>query len=108
MLLEYVMSIFRRIGEPNHGRGPVLKDQSTYSVVNIGDKVPLGETASIPEGQSLPPRVAWVLCDDCEKWRCIPASLADIIDETKCGWYKLCYFIFFSLIVYKHTFFLFI
>nr|CAD1836876.1 unnamed protein product [Ananas comosus var. bracteatus] len=72
--------------EPNHRRGPVLKDQLTYSVVNIGDKVPLGETASILEGQSLRPRVAWVLCDDCQKWRCIPAALADIIDATNCGW----------------------
>ncbi|XP_019702782.1 uncharacterized protein [Elaeis guineensis] len=38
------------------------------------------------EGQALPPRVAWVCCDDCHKWRCISAALADIIDETNCRW----------------------
>lgn len=36
--------------------------------------------------QILPPRVAWVCCDDCNKWRCISAKLADIIEETHCRW----------------------
>lgn len=36
--------------------------------------------------QYVPMRNAWVLCDDCEKWRRIPATLADHIDETNCGW----------------------
>ncbi|KAJ0976840.1 hypothetical protein J5N97_012314 [Dioscorea zingiberensis] len=36
--------------------------------------------------QSLSSRVAWVLCDDCHKWRCISAELADAINETKCRW----------------------
>lgn len=36
--------------------------------------------------QYLPPRNAWVLCDACNKWRRIPAELADFIDETKCTW----------------------
>ncbi|XP_065023587.1 uncharacterized protein LOC135649299 isoform X1 [Musa acuminata AAA Group] len=38
------------------------------------------------EGQSLPQRRAWVLCDDCHKWRSIPTELADIIGETNCRW----------------------
>jgi hypothetical protein len=39
-------------------------------------------------GKSAPkPRVAWVCCDECGKWRCIPAELADVIDETNCRWY---------------------
>ncbi|KAG1331164.1 hypothetical protein COCNU_02G011320 [Cocos nucifera] len=38
------------------------------------------------EGQALPRCVAWVCCDDCHKWRCISAALADIIDETNCRW----------------------
>ncbi|CAJ2667677.1 unnamed protein product [Trifolium pratense] len=32
------------------------------------------------------PRNAWVSCDDCHKWRRIPALLADRIDETNCTW----------------------
>ncbi|XP_057973979.1 histone-lysine N-methyltransferase ASHH2 isoform X2 [Malania oleifera] len=34
----------------------------------------------------LSPRIAWVRCDDCHKWRCIPATLADTIEETNCIW----------------------
>ncbi|XP_075514162.1 histone-lysine N-methyltransferase ASHH2-like isoform X2 [Primulina tabacum] len=36
--------------------------------------------------QYVPMRNAWVLCDDCEKWRRIPATLADQIEETNCEW----------------------
>ncbi|RDX84648.1 Histone-lysine N-methyltransferase ASHH2, partial [Mucuna pruriens] len=36
--------------------------------------------------QLLSPRNAWVRCDDCYKWRRIPAVLADQIDETNCTW----------------------
>ncbi|KAL2339733.1 hypothetical protein Fmac_007673 [Flemingia macrophylla] len=36
--------------------------------------------------QLLSPRNAWVRCDDCHKWRRIPAGLADLIDETNCTW----------------------
>ncbi|KAM0940024.1 putative [histone H3]-lysine(4) N-trimethyltransferase chromatin remodeling SET family [Dioscorea sansibarensis] len=38
------------------------------------------------DSHSLSPQVAWVLCDDCQKWRCISAELADAINETKCRW----------------------
>lgn len=37
------------------------------------------------------PRNAWVRCDDCHKWRRIPAVLADLIDETNCTWYTMFY-----------------
>ncbi|KAG1369948.1 putative histone-lysine N-methyltransferase ASHH2-like [Cocos nucifera] len=47
---------------------------------------PTSNKASALEGQSLPSRVAWVCCDDCHKWRCISAALADSIDETNCRW----------------------
>ncbi|KAK4387335.1 Histone-lysine N-methyltransferase ASHH2 [Sesamum angolense] len=63
----------------------------------------LGETGDLSKGSSgpainfqlpyggerdqyVPPRNAWVLCDDCQKWRRIPATLADQIEETNCGW----------------------
>uniref|UniRef100_A0ACD5W5U5 Uncharacterized protein n=1 Tax=Avena sativa TaxID=4498 RepID=A0ACD5W5U5_AVESA len=45
-------------------------------------------SACITDGASLPqpPRAAWVCCDDCQKWRCIPADFADIIGKTNCRW----------------------
>ncbi|XP_040998884.1 histone-lysine N-methyltransferase ASHH2-like isoform X2 [Juglans microcarpa x Juglans regia] len=38
------------------------------------------------ENRYPPPRKAWVLCDECHKWRRIPAMLADLIDKTNCTW----------------------
>ncbi|CAI9754388.1 unnamed protein product [Fraxinus pennsylvanica] len=35
---------------------------------------------------TVPARSAWVLCDDCDKWRRIPATLADQIEEANCRW----------------------
>ncbi|XP_047327985.1 histone-lysine N-methyltransferase ASHH2-like isoform X2 [Impatiens glandulifera] len=32
------------------------------------------------------PRIAWVCCDDCLKWRRIESTLADSIEETDCRW----------------------
>uniref|UniRef100_A0A803QKC0 Histone-lysine N-methyltransferase ASHH2 n=1 Tax=Cannabis sativa TaxID=3483 RepID=A0A803QKC0_CANSA len=29
---------------------------------------------------------AWVRCDNCHKWRCIPSKDADTIEEIKCTW----------------------
>ncbi|KAF6147948.1 hypothetical protein GIB67_001523 [Kingdonia uniflora] len=43
-------------------------------------------TLTVSDNQHLPPRKAWVLCDDCSKWRCISATLADSIEETNCRW----------------------
>ncbi|KAM0841963.1 hypothetical protein ACQ4PT_058660 [Festuca glaucescens] len=42
----------------------------------------IADGASVPQ----PPRAAWVCCDDCQKWRCIPADLADIIGKTNSIW----------------------
>lgn len=39
-----------------------------------------------PNGQNALPMNAWVLCDECQKWRRIPATLADQIDQTNCRW----------------------
>ncbi|KAF9599873.1 hypothetical protein IFM89_001819 [Coptis chinensis] len=38
------------------------------------------------DGQLLSPPSAWVLCDDCSKWRCISTELADSIEATNCRW----------------------
>ncbi|XP_044971195.1 uncharacterized protein LOC123431465 isoform X1 [Hordeum vulgare subsp. vulgare] len=35
--------------------------------------------ASVPQ----PKRAAWACCDDCQKWRCIPSELADVIGENR-------------------------
>ncbi|CAL5057754.1 unnamed protein product [Urochloa decumbens] len=48
---------------------------STDLPVNVACKT---DGASVP-----PPRAAWVCCDDCQKWRCIPAELADVLGETR-------------------------
>ncbi|KAL3641727.1 hypothetical protein CASFOL_012542 [Castilleja foliolosa] len=55
-------------------------------------KVSGGQLNSLPFSsgelmdQYTPPRNAWVLCDECQKWRRIPATLADQIEETNSGW----------------------
>ncbi|XP_040376211.1 uncharacterized protein LOC102714703 [Oryza brachyantha] len=36
------------------------------------------------DGASVPP--AWVCCDDCQKWRCIPAELAERIGKENLRW----------------------
>ncbi|KAK7410632.1 hypothetical protein VNO78_01574 [Psophocarpus tetragonolobus] len=63
--------------------GKINADDNRVSVnVSNLDMVPgvgLGE-------QLVSPRNAWVRCDDCHKWRRIPAVLADLIDETNCTW----------------------
>ncbi|XP_073119337.1 histone-lysine N-methyltransferase ASHH2 isoform X2 [Henckelia pumila] len=56
------------------------------------DKGSCGPIDSLPfsvgevKEQYVPMRNAWVLCDDCEKWRRIPATLADQIEESNCKW----------------------
>ncbi|CAL0319436.1 unnamed protein product [Lupinus luteus] len=64
------------VGEINAGENRV-----SVNVFNL-DMVPgagLGE-------EHLSPRNAWVRCDDCHKWRRIPAVLADLINETNDTW----------------------
>nr|KYP69999.1 Histone-lysine N-methyltransferase ASHH2 [Cajanus cajan] len=63
--------------------GKINADNNRVSVnlpnLDMPSGVGLGE-------QLLSPRNAWVRCDDCLKWRRIPAGLADLIDETNCTW----------------------
>ncbi|XP_077231882.1 histone-lysine N-methyltransferase, partial [Tasmannia lanceolata] len=53
---------------------------------SIGYEPPLEKSNHGLEVQCPKPRLAWVRCDDCHKWRCISAVLADEIDETNCKW----------------------
>ncbi|KAF7140873.1 hypothetical protein RHSIM_Rhsim06G0088400 [Rhododendron simsii] len=57
------------------------ENESTTKNVFDLDTVPkcIGE-------QNLPPQSAWVCCDACLKWRRIPATLADVINETNGRW----------------------
>ncbi|XP_019416874.1 PREDICTED: histone-lysine N-methyltransferase ASHH2-like [Lupinus angustifolius] len=64
------------VGEVNAGENRV-----SVNVSNL-DMIP---GAGIGE-QRLSPRNAWVRCDDCHKWRRIPAVLADLINETNDTW----------------------
>lgn len=43
--------------------------------------------ASVPQ----PKRAAWACCDDCQKWRCIPSELADVIGENRWYSFSSCY-----------------
>ncbi|KAL9259431.1 Histone-lysine N-methyltransferase ASHH2-like protein [Drosera capensis] len=59
---------------------------NTNSGVTSGDAssqatVPCGDIAG---PQKLRLKDAWVCCDACDKWRRIPAPLADIIEKTNC------------------------
>ncbi|XP_061373324.1 histone-lysine N-methyltransferase ASHH2 [Gastrolobium bilobum] len=64
------------VGKINAGDNKVSVNVSNLDMLPA---VGLGE-------QHLSPRNAWVRCDDCHKWRRIPAVLADQIDETNCTW----------------------
>ncbi|GMH22312.1 hypothetical protein Nepgr_024155 [Nepenthes gracilis] len=61
----------------NSNRGAKSGDASNQAIVLSGGCG--GE-------QTLGPRRAWVCCDDCDKWRCIAADLADVIEEKNCRW----------------------
>lgn len=56
-----------------------LKNSGAISIDLPGNVACKTDGASLPP----PPRAAWVCCDDCQKWRCIPADLVDVIGETR-------------------------
>ncbi|MCO5590540.1 hypothetical protein L7F22_044511 [Adiantum nelumboides] len=81
-------------------------DHQRHAIENVCDNGVAGEEVSsgVTEGaegnkESVPDengkgnanvaitKVGWVMCDSCRKWRCIPASLIDIIESTNCGWF---------------------
>jgi len=67
------------------GSKAVPQDVSSSVVTPLGEQL----APTVPKTnleQPLPPQVAWVLCDDCEKWRCISVELANTLEETKCKW----------------------
>jgi histone-lysine N-methyltransferase SETD2 len=56
-----------------------VSSEVTEGVTNTREKVDASAGTT--------PRVSWVLCDNCGKWRCIPVDLADEIDATNRYWY---------------------
>ncbi|KAF4368497.1 hypothetical protein F8388_018621 [Cannabis sativa] len=56
--------------------------------VESGTKVeiPSSVVGSNNGDQDFPLCNAWVRCDNCHKWRCIPSKDADTIEEIKCTW----------------------
>lgn len=58
-------------------------DLSKGSSVQINS---LPVSSGLFKGQPASQRNAWVLCDECQKWRRIPATLADEIGETNARW----------------------
>jgi len=74
--------------------GKIDAEDNKVSVNNISS---LDMPSGVGLGGQLPsPRNAWVRCDDCYKWRRIPAMLADLIDETNRTWYDL----FHSIVIF--------
>ncbi|KAF8026567.1 hypothetical protein BT93_F3148 [Corymbia citriodora subsp. variegata] len=82
----------------SQGKSPIKADcdiagdqgNKTYSNADAG-LVPIstpgsGTMSRDPGEQHLPSRNAWVRCDDCYKWRRIPAALADSIEDTNSHW----------------------
>ncbi|XP_051124458.1 histone-lysine N-methyltransferase ASHH2-like isoform X2 [Andrographis paniculata] len=69
----------------NAGANGVIRE--VQSCLDAGNQAPpdLGENGA-RKFSSRRLRNAWVLCDECHKWRRIPATLADHIEETNCGW----------------------
>ncbi|CAL0305489.1 unnamed protein product [Lupinus luteus] len=63
------------VGEVNAGENIVSINVSNLDVI-----------PGVGLGEQLSPRNAWVRCDDCHKWRRIPAVLADLINETNGTW----------------------
>ncbi|GAB4862111.1 hypothetical protein Ancab_037363 [Ancistrocladus abbreviatus] len=85
---EMVCKIGSHLKTGEHGMDYKAKTNSMCGVALIDascqDIVPNGGGGD--GALTLRPRSAWVCCDDCDKWRCIPAALADIIEETNCRW----------------------
>ncbi|XP_021841738.1 histone-lysine N-methyltransferase ASHH2 isoform X2 [Spinacia oleracea] len=76
--------------KPRPGTGN--QDMLDLGKTDVSNEVPLDIaccldlSTTVVGKQTSAPRVAWVCCDECLKWRCIPAELADSIEQTNCRW----------------------
>ncbi|XP_068651991.1 uncharacterized protein [Aristolochia californica] len=67
-------------GSKRDGEG--IRNEVIYDSKFSSKMLPVGGEQEL----EIQPRAAWVRCDDCYKWRCISADLADEIEETNCRW----------------------
>lgn len=65
----------------------VDKPEKSDNIIASTVAVDLSVVQGAVNEQYMPPRNAWVLCDDCHKWRRIPASLVDSLGHASCTWY---------------------
>lgn len=66
-------------------KGNKIDSNSDAGLVSIS--IPgSGTMSGDPGEQHVPLPNAWVRCDDCYKWRRIPAALADSIEDTNSNW----------------------
>ncbi|XP_014500972.1 histone-lysine N-methyltransferase ASHH2 isoform X2 [Vigna radiata var. radiata] len=70
---NHKLDAIRKINAEDNKVSVNISSLDTLSGVGLGGQLPS-------------PRNAWVRCDDCYKWRRIPAVLADLIDETNRTW----------------------
>ncbi|XP_058089839.1 uncharacterized protein LOC131236579 [Magnolia sinica] len=78
--------IFWDLGRNNNSSTVASEGIFSSAMLPTGDDHALKKPSDGLEVQCLQPRVAWVRCDDCFKWRCISAALADEIEETNRKW----------------------
>ncbi|KAE8647263.1 histone-lysine N-methyltransferase ASHH2 isoform X1 [Cucumis sativus] len=64
----------------------VDKPEKSDNIIASTVAVDLSVVQGAVNEQYMPPRNAWVLCDDCHKWRRIPASLVDSLGHASCTW----------------------
>ncbi|XP_022938750.1 histone-lysine N-methyltransferase ASHH2 isoform X1 [Cucurbita moschata] len=64
----------------------VDKPEKSNDIIESTVAVNLNVVQGAVNEQYMPPRNAWVLCDDCHKWRRIPASLVDSLGHASCTW----------------------
>lgn len=70
------------IGNADSGNNSASFDEANMENISGGEL-----------GHYIPPESAWVRCDECYKWRRIPFSLLELIDE-HCRWYTSFFFLF--------------
>lgn len=62
----------------------LVKDESNDVAITVPNKLSARESYKALLGQfSLSGKKAWALCDDCQKWRCVPDQLVSIIEKNR-------------------------
>ncbi|PKA66785.1 Histone-lysine N-methyltransferase ASHH2 [Apostasia shenzhenica] len=71
------------VGEST-GISTVLKDASDCVATSVSSELSAREIySSLLERPLLSSKKAWALCDDCQKWRCVPDELVHVIEKNR-------------------------